>query len=365
MKKETTSGQQKPRSFARKSMYTVILVTLLALFIECASILFVHIRYHVYIEETLQYHGKSAALFLLKKVLPHNELSSHHGEYASPSSYRIPDSLHGYRNREGSFEITYTKRNFDTLQRFKFYVTIQPDGSRFVGTAPHPPTRHVYVFGDSFIFGDGVNDEQTFTYLLQSRFPNTQFHLYACSSYSLTNAFLNFRRLSSKIGPDDILVLGYASFFDIRHVAAPSRIRQWGSPAAKDANPSEFKHVRARLDGDSLAFDRIPLFCEFQPDYCKQADPPASYMNEVTLRLINGIATSTRAKIYLLHFSGQMNEHVRKGLDPKVRIVPATTDTYDYIMRDDINGFDGHPGPYWNHAIYRRLADTLKIAGVR
>jgi hypothetical protein len=333
--------------------------------VECAAIFLVHIRYNSYIWEALEHPGRSATLFLVKKLAPSDPLPDYHGEYASPSPYRIPDSLHGYRNREGSFEITYTRKNFDTLQRFKFYVTIQPDGSRFVGHAAHTPTRNVYVFGDSFIFGDGVNDEQTFTYLLQSRFPNTQFHLYACSSYSLTNAFLNFRRLSSKIGPDDILVLGYASFFDIRHVAAPSRIRQWGSPAAKDAHPGDFKHVQARLEGDSLAFDRIPLFCEFQPDYCKQADPPASYMNEVTLRLINGIARSTRAKVYLLHFYGQMDDGIRKGLDPKVRVVPATADTYDYIMRDDINGFDGHPGPYWNHAIYRRLADTLKIAGVR
>lgn len=353
------------RSFLRQSLYFTIMLAMMALFIEVFSVLFIHYRYHPYIEEALQDRRRSATFFLLHKIFSKSELPTYHGEFAKPSPYRIPDSIQGYTNHTGSFEITYQRRSFDTVQKFKFYVTMLEDGSRFVGTPRENALRDVYVFGDSFVFGDGVNDEQTFTYLLQSHFPNTRFHLYACSGWSLTNAYLNYQKLASKIGPEDIIVLGYAKFFDVRHVAAPSRIRFWGEPSASGAPPSAFKHLRAQLVGDSLVFDRVPLFCAYAGGYCDQPDPPESYMHNVSARLINDIAKSTKAKVYLLHFFGPLSEEITDQLDPKVHIVHATADTYDYLMRDDINGFDGHPGPYWNHAIYRRMADTLQNAGIR
>ena len=30
-----------------------------------------------------------------------------------------------------------------------------------------------------------------------------------------------------------------------------------------------------------------------------------------------------------------------------------------YAMRDDVMGFDDHGGPYWHHAIYARLSQSI------
>lgn len=350
----------------KNGVYFLVMLVLLGVFIEVCSIILIHVRYHHYIEVALQDRRKPATYFILHKLFVKSHLPSYHGMFAKPSPFRIPDSIHGYRNNSGSFEISYQKKSYDTLQKFRFYVRILPDGSRYVGSPrDSSTTRNVHVFGDSFVFGEGVNDEQTFTYLLQSHFPNTRFQLHAASGWSLTNAYLNYRRLAEQIGPDDIIILGYAKFYDVRHVAAPSRIRYWGEPSAEGAHPEQFKHLRAQLAGDRLVFDRIPLFCAYSGGYCDQPDPSDAYMHEVTARIINGIAKSTSAKVYLLHFLGPLSEEIRERLDRKVRIVHATPESYDYEMRDDINGFDGHPGPYWNHAIYRRLADTLQMAGLR
>ncbi|MBM3441167.1 MAG: hypothetical protein FJX89_00555 [Bacteroidetes bacterium] len=356
-----TPSKQSKRPFGKTLLLYGIMFFVMALALELSSIVFIHIWYHDFWEETLQYQGKSSTVYLVKKFIlkagPNNDFER---KSSSPQPFRIPDSIHGFRANTGSFEITYRKPSFDTFVQFKHFVTILPEGNRYVGEPAYPTERDVYVFGDSFIFGEGVNDEQTFTYLLQSRFPHTRFHLYAYSSYSLTNAYLNIQRLSSRIGPEDVIILGHARFYDVRHVAAPSRIKWWGEPFAVGNDPKRFKHLRARLEGDSLVFDRIPLFCAYQQDYCSQPDPPTAYMNKVTAHLINGIARSTPAKVYLLHFFGELRPDIVTQLDPAVSIIQATAETYDYQMRDDINGFDPHPGPYWNHAIYRRLADTLR-----
>jgi hypothetical protein len=261
--------------------------------------------------------------------------------------------------------LTYKRIHYDTIQQFKFHVTVNQDGSRYVGKPPHPTERDVFVFGDSFVFGEGVNDEQTFTYLLQSKFQHTRFHLFASGGYALHNAYLNFKKLAERIGPEDVIILGHADFYDVRHVAAPSRLKWWGEPNAHKNDPRDFGHLRVRLLGDSLAFDRVPLFCAYGNGYCDQPNPSTSYMDSVTARLINGIASQTNAKVYLLHFRGQLRNDILRQLQPNVNLIRAAAENFDFLYRDDINGFDNHPGPYWNHAIYKRLSDTLSAFGLQ
>ena len=354
-------------SGGRKLLLYISMFLLMGLFIEVLATVLVYQNYHRYISESIQYKGRSATGYLLKKLLERiNPPPSRKAFGSTPEPFRVPDSLHGYRIGNGSFEVFYQHGVLDTVERFKYYVTIKDDGSRYVGTPPFPTERDVYVFGDSFIFGEGVNDEQTFTYLLQSRFPNTRFHLYANPGHSLTNAHVNFQRLAPKIGREDVVILGYAYFYDERHVASPVRMKYWGQPHShKSQDPKSFKHLRARLIGDSLVIDKIPLFCEYLGDYCNQPEPQQSYMDSVTARLINDIAKSTEAQVYLLHFQGNLRKEMTAMVDPRVRICLATPETFDYKYRDDINGFDRHPGPYWNHAIYRRLSDTLRSQGYK
>jgi hypothetical protein len=355
------------KSTGRNLIMYLAMFALMAVAVEVVSTVFVYQKYNEYIAPALDYKGRSATLYLAKKVVesvkgkpwPRNTSSK-------PEPFRIPDSLHGYRIGNGHFEVTYSEKRIDSTETFKYFVTIKDDGSRFVGTAPYPTERDVYVFGDSFVFGEGVNDEQTFTYLLQSRFPNSRFHLFANPGHSLSNAYLNMRNLASKIGPEDLLILGYAQFYDVRHVAAPERMIWWGDAHAhKSQDPKSFKHVRVRLDGDSLAFDKIPLFCNLMGDYCKQPNPRQGYMDTVTARIINGIASMTKAKVRLLHFQGPLRTEMTSQLDPRIEFIHASPESFDYKYRDDINGFNPHPGPYWNHAMFRRVSDTLNAIGFK
>ena len=359
------SNLKASRSWLKTFVFSIILIAALVAFLEIAASAFVFHRYHDNFSESLQTHKKTAIGTLIEKLLAFKKRSDFVAKSADPEPYRGPDSIHGFRINPGKYILTYRKRNYDSLLQFKFHVTVNEDGSRYVGEPPFPTERDVFVFGDSFVFGEGVNDEQTFTYLLQSTFKNTRFHLYAAGGYALHNAYLNFEKVSSRIGAEDVIILGHADFYDVRHVAAPSRLRWWGEPNAIKNDPKDFKHLRVKLENDRLIFDRVPLFCAYNDGYCDQSDPPESYMDSVTAKLINGIAEKTKAKIYLLHFYGPLRDGITSQLDPRVHIIRAAAENFDFQHRDDINGFDGHPGPYWNHAIYKRLTDTLTSYGLR
>lgn len=363
MKTTPKHPQSAKRPLIRTILFNFITFGALLLIMEIIASAFVFHRYHENISDTLQTPNRSAIGTMIMKLLSFRERVDFTAKIASPEPYFGPDSIHGFRINPGSFLITYQRRYFDSLQQFKFHVTVKADGSRYVGTPHYPTTRDVFVFGDSFIFGEGVNDEQTFTYLLQSKFPHTRYHLYAASGYALHNAYLNLKKLASRIGPEDVLILGHADFYGVRHVASPSRLTT-GEPRAVKNDPRKFGHLRSKISGDSLLFDRVPLFCAYNEGYCDQPDPPQSYLDSLTARLINGMAHMTQAKVYLLHFRGPLSESITRQLDPRVKIIRAASEDFDYMHRDDINGFDGHPGPYWNHSIYKRLSDTLTTLGL-
>ena len=105
--------------------------------------------------------------------------------------------------------------------------------------------------------------------------------------------------------------------------------------------------------------DRTPLRCDENTDYCASADPAVTEIDAVATRLIAGIATGHPGQTYLLHIEGPSSDPVIAKLPPAVKLIRATASDFDYAMRDNVMGFDGHPGPYWHYAIYRRIRETI------
>lgn len=354
------------RSPIRNLAYTLLMLLSMAVAVEMLSIIFIHYRYRDFIEKCFGNKINTATGFIIHQARHSKKKDRADTRMSSiPSPFRVPDSLHGFRVASGNFEVTMRKKIFDTIQIFKYYVTVLSDGSRYVGRPFHETKNDVYVFGDSFMFGEGVNDKQTFTFMLQTKFRDTSFHLFANPAHSLSNSYLEYKRLAPGIGKEDVIILGYADYYDERHVASPNRIRFYGEPWAVKEDPRKFKHLRANLVNDSLYFDKVPLFCAYSGDYCQQPEPRQTYMDSVTARLINGIAKDTKATVYLLHFLGKLRKEMTDQLDPRIRIIHAASEDFDYKYRDDVNGFDNHPGPYWHHAIFKRIFDTLAPSGMK
>ena len=283
-------------------------------------------------------------------------------EESSPAPFFRGDPVLGYSAAPGVYTHSYARRNGATgeWEYFRNEVTINPDGTRRVG-APRPGKPTVYIFGDSWVFGNGVPDELTFASRLNEALPDWNVRLLALGGWSLTQAWLNFDRVKKEIGPDDIIVLGYADYFDVRHVEAPSRlleIERWLERINQPIPP--FKLPKAILAPEGrLAIDYIDQRCAVLGDYCRRPDPSQREMTDVTAALVNQIADRSPARVYLLHFAGSPDNPVRHKLKPKVQVIGALPSEFDSVVQDDIIGFDGHPGPFWHYAISRRLLGSI------
>jgi len=281
-----------------------------------------------------------------------------------PNSFIVPDAAQGYKAAPGEYIVRFTKRASGTLEHLNTKVTIMTDDTRFTGNLPGQPFRHVYVFGDSFVWGGGVNDEQTFTYLLQSVFRHSAFHLYAMGGYSWSNASINIMKIKEHITADDIIVIGYADFYKERHIPSPSRLKylqDWIDDVhpTQPLNPEiKVVHTQMNESGD-ITFDTIPAYCRFNKTYCEQNNPSNDYVDRLSKALLTLITKQTKAKIFLLHFSGPSSDPVLAQLPPNVELISALPKDFDYKIRDDILGFDDHPGPYWHYAMYSKLKERL------
>jgi hypothetical protein len=296
------------------------------------------------------------------------------GSFPDPATYRrmarLPagffaeDTEQGYRANPGRYIFRYSGMRQGRAEHLDAVVTINPDGTRSTGNAPADSTRRIFVLGDSYVFGEGVNDEQTFAFLLQTAFPEAVVHLHALAGYSWANALVTMQRITDQIRPGDVVILGYALYYKERHVAAPSRlrsIREWMAATFPEVqlDPKD-RVVRARLDaGGRLALDTIPMHCKFDPAYCAGPEPAADQVDQVSRELLRAIAAATTEKILLLHMFGPKNDPVLQDLPRNVEIVAATPQDFSYVMQDNIMGLDDHGGPYWHYAMFSKLRPVI------
>jgi hypothetical protein len=280
-----------------------------------------------------------------------------------PSPALHEDPIFGWSAYPGKYTQLFKRRRhaYDRWETLPVKVTINPDQSRWTGMPAQSQKPTIYIFGDSFVFGAGVNDEQTFAYHLQMARQNYNVKLFARGGYGLVQAYLNIQRLKSQISDRDIVIIGYADFYDVRSVVAPSRLRETERFMRERNIPKSklAKIPKAYIGSDNkLHVALVDQDCEIVRTYCDSDDPPLSQMRAVSLRLIHEIARATKAKTYLLYFKGSKdNPVVQKS---GVQVISALQEDFGYFIWDDIAGFDPHPGPYWHYAIAQKLISVIK-----
>jgi hypothetical protein len=276
-----------------------------------------------------------------------------------------PDPELGYEPLPGKYQVIFSRRavHGSEWERLPVNVTIRKDGTRWTGECEPSSGTNVYIFGDSFVHGFGVHDEQTFAFLLQQARKDMCVKLFAVQGYGVTQSFIQFHKLLAQIKPNDIVLLGYADYFDVRNVAAPSWLRarrDWFE--SKGLAEESVMLPKAGLDDqEAIGISYVQQRCDQNGGYCDRNDPAKDRMSRITAALINRIAETSSAPVYLLHFAGSKKNPVFGLLSDSVRRISALQEDFDYFSRDDITGFDNHPGPYWHYAISRKLIGTLAV----
>lgn len=150
-----------------------------------------------------------------------------------------PDPLLGYRHRPGRFRVTEGQ--------LRFVVTHDEHSRRIT----HPPRRspgalpELWLFGGSITHGWSVNDDESYAWRLQRRFPRLEVVNFGVNGYGTLHGLLQFERALSARGAPAVVVVAYASFHDERNTFSRSRRKllvPW-------SHLGPMRQPAARLDG--------------------------------------------------------------------------------------------------------------------
>ena len=180
----------------------------------------------------------------------------------APAVYRDPIAvlgrLHelvpvlGWRNKPGHH---VTPRLGGQPGRLAF--TVLPDGARTTGPGPTRPVAEVVVVGCSFTQGWGLDDAETFAWLLQERLPEVRVRNFGTGGYGTYQSLLRVEKvLEAPAEAPRLIVYGLADFHEPRNVAARHWLRALAVGSGDDA--------------------RVP-YCSFDPDGTLRRRAPIGY----------------------------------------------------------------------------------------
>lgn len=120
---------------------------------------------------------------------------------------RDPDPVLGWRNRPGVY----------TLGRER--ATILPAGSRRSSDNPPADAPVVALIGGSFIYGQGIPDEETLAWLLQERDPSRRYLNLGVSGFGTYQSLLLLERYLERHDPPEAVVYGLIDHHRTRNIA--------------------------------------------------------------------------------------------------------------------------------------------------
>jgi hypothetical protein len=263
----------------------------------------------------------------------------------SPRSPYVPDPYLGYVDRPGEYNLEL--RDEGTGRYLRFTITIDKNGNRITSFAPalFENKKAIWIFGDSYTYGWGNNDETTFPFLLQQRLPDFQVVNYADNGYGNVHAYLQLQRELQNGRRPAIIVIVYGDYFNVRNVAAPSRLREFNhNPTPFQSEPLAFSHPRASLDSGKVNVQYVPLFSKSNDG----KDPGKDYQQAVTKAIVREIYAMGRkegASLVLAFIRGDDSDDVVAYCRD---LGYAISDIRPDKVRkewDDFLPFDVHPGP--------------------
>jgi hypothetical protein len=125
----------------------------------------------------------------------------------------------GYTHLPGKYVVTLRTG-------YKFNVTNLPSSLRIT----HPVDRveapkekdEIWIFGCSFTYGFSLNDEETYSWLLQERFPEYEVVNFGQNGYGTIHSLIQFQE-ALKTRTPKVAVLSYGSFHDERNTFSRTR----------------------------------------------------------------------------------------------------------------------------------------------
>lgn len=358
-------------------LFWTLLLAMLLLGIELLSstTLFHYYRVSGLDRPTFSYskHGQFATLVLVNKFVSSTKAGKVMAAKArkrvnvryEPDPFFVRDEWLGYSTKPGTYKIIFDKPN---RPLFVSNVQIMEDGSRATGygtwTPPNRKDKKIILFGDSFVFGWGVNDPHTLAWALQEKYPNYRVYNYAVGGYGNIHNYLRLKKLKDEITSEDILLFGYADYYNSRNVGAPSLIKAMNNPF--HLSPEQKKaplFPYAFLSKGELLVDYVAVPCDQNDHWCEQPDPSLEETYSVTKKIFSTMNKTTQAQVAVLFLSGKEKDPIVPYLNT-IQIPVVDLRASDTVFQwDNIDGYDSHPGPVAHYYYAEKIEAFLTKQG--
>ena len=134
---------------------------------------------------------------------------------STPSQCLIPHPKLGFALNPGSFEVQIN-------QAKPYRVNHGPDSLRITHSSPLADTLdQVFLLGCSYTYGMGVNDSESFPFLLQQAFPNLRVKNFGVPGFGNVQSYLQLEAEIKKGNLPKIVILNLVDFHLERNVLSP------------------------------------------------------------------------------------------------------------------------------------------------
>jgi hypothetical protein len=145
-----------------------------------------------------------------------------------------PDSLLGYKHLPGKFEITI--RNKLVFEATHSTMTTNRITKRVSDTSFGKSKNEIWIFGGSSSYGWGINDDQTYAWLLQSYFKELEIVNFSVNGFGPLHSLIQFKEAIKKNKNVKAAIFAYGSYQDRRSTASRGRRKFFVGPWNKFGN---------------------------------------------------------------------------------------------------------------------------------
>jgi hypothetical protein len=203
-----------------------------------------------------------------------------------------PHPVLGYAQLPGAFDVTLANG-------YTFRVTHLPSGLRITHSlATYADTRAkpaIWIMGCSFTHGWSLNDQETYPWLLQERFPDYEVVNYGVEGYGTLHALLQLREALTRQPPPRVVIYAYASLHDERNTFLRNRrkyIAPWNrlgpliQPYVRLNRDGTLRYAVAAVEYAEFPWMRTSALVHFSEMLYNQVEATWSHSHEVSQRLL-------------------------------------------------------------------------------
>lgn len=285
----------------------------------------------------------------LQQVLVYIQLRSRKTIRTHPLT-KLDEKL-GYVNNPGKFQTTQIYKFIGMFfeRKRSFTTTVNKFGRRI--TKPEDKVLNkpeIWFFGGSFTFGDGLNDNETFPWIIQENIGSKyDVRNFGVNGYGTLHGLIQFREeLKKSLRKPFMVVFVYSPFQLPRNVANPSLLAEYSAT-----------FPRAIVEDEQLVIQYISPV----PENINKPDYSVEDMQKITKKILleikdlcnkNNVKPVLAIQTFLkndpiVNYSGKMGFYVADiavNLEKKYRLLP----------------FDPHPNANANKLYAQKFLDFLR-----